>query len=39
MNGEENTRVARRYVALDIHKQYSVMAGVDRWAGKSGTTV
>ena len=30
MNGDENTRVSRRYVALDIHKHYCVVAGVDR---------
>jgi transposase len=30
MNEEGNTRGSRRYVALDIHKQYSVVAGVDR---------
>jgi transposase len=30
MSEEENTRGSRRYVALDIHKHYCVMAGVDR---------
>lgn len=30
MNGERNTRDSNRYVALDIHKHYSVIAGVDR---------
>jgi transposase len=30
MSGDENTRVSRRYVALDIHKHYCVIAGVDR---------
>lgn len=30
MRGEENTRISRRYVALDIHKHYCVIAGVDR---------
>jgi transposase len=30
MNGDENTRASRRYVALDIHKHYCVIAGVDR---------
>ena len=30
MDGEGNTRGARRYVALDIHKHYCVVAGVDR---------
>ncbi len=30
MNEDENTRGTRRYVALDIHKQYCVVAGVDR---------
>jgi transposase len=30
MNEEGNTRGSRRYVALDIHKHYSVVAGVDR---------
>ncbi len=30
MNTEGNTRVSRRYVALDIHKHYCVVAGVDR---------
>jgi len=30
MSGDENTRASRRYVALDIHKHYSVIAGVDR---------
>ena len=30
MNEEGNTRGARRYVALDIHKHYCVVAGVDR---------
>lgn len=30
MNEDENTRGTRRYVALDIHKHYSVVAGVDR---------
>ena len=30
MNEDGNTRGSRRYVALDIHKQYCVVAGVDR---------
>ena len=30
MNEEGNTRGTRRYVALDIHKKYCVMGGVDR---------
>src|SRR5687767_11023056 len=30
MNEDEDTRGLRRYVALDIHKQYCVVAGVDR---------
>jgi len=30
MNAEGNTRVSRRYIALDIHKHYCVIAGVDR---------
>ena len=30
MNEEGNTRVSRRYVALDIHKRYCIVAGVDR---------
>ena len=30
MSGEENTRALRRYVGLDIHKHYCVIAGVDR---------
>jgi transposase len=30
MNEEGNTRGLRRYVALDIHKHYCVVAGVDR---------
>ena len=30
MNEEGNTRGTKRYVALDIHKQYCVIAGVDR---------
>ena len=30
MSREENTRDTRRYVALDIHKHYCVVAGVDR---------
>src|SRR5512147_227841 len=30
MNEEGNTRGRRRYVALDIHKHYCVVAGVDR---------
>jgi transposase len=30
MNEDGNTRVSRRYVALDIHKHYCVVAGVDR---------
>ena len=30
MNEERNTRPSRRYVALDIHKHYCVIAGVDR---------
>jgi len=29
MNEEGNTRGTRRYVALDIHKHYCVVAGVD----------
>ena len=30
MNEDENTRGTKRYVALDIHKHYCVVAGVDR---------
>jgi hypothetical protein len=30
MSRDENTRDMRRYVALDIHKHYCVIAGVDR---------
>jgi len=30
MKEDGNTRGAKRYVTLDIHKQYCVMAGVDR---------
>src|SRR5215211_5553544 len=30
MNEEGNTRGSRRYVALDIHKKYCVIGGVDR---------
>jgi transposase len=30
MNADGDTRGSRRYVALDIHKQYCVVAGVDR---------
>jgi len=30
MSRDENTRDTRRYVALDIHKHYCVVAGVDR---------
>ena len=30
MSEAENARLARRYVALDIHKHYSVVAGVNR---------
>ena len=30
MSGEENTRAIRRYIGLDIHKHYCVIAGVDR---------
>ncbi len=30
MSEEENARPSRRYVALDIHKYYCVIAGVDR---------
>src|SRR5687767_11942089 len=30
MNEEGNTRTSPRYVALDIHKRYCVIAGVDR---------
>jgi len=30
MNEDENTSVWRRYIALDIHKKYCVIAGVDR---------
>jgi transposase len=30
MSGEENTSITRRYIALDIHKHYCVIAGVDR---------
>jgi transposase len=30
MSVERNTRGAKRYVALDIHKHYCVIAGVDR---------
>jgi len=34
MNEDENTRgTTRRYVALDIHKHYCVVAGVDREGG------
>ena len=30
MNEDGDTRGSRRYVALDIHKKYCVIAGVDR---------
>jgi transposase len=30
MSEDGNTRLSKRYVALDIHKQYCVVAGVDR---------
>ncbi len=30
MNEDGNTRSSKRYVALDIHKQYCVVGGVDR---------
>jgi hypothetical protein len=30
MSRDGNTRVSRRYVALDIHKKYCVIGGVDR---------
>jgi len=30
MNEDRDTRALRRYVALDIHKHYCVIAGVDR---------
>jgi transposase len=30
MNDEGNTSLSKRYVALDIHKHYCVIAGVDR---------
>jgi transposase len=30
MNEDEDTRGSRRYIALDIHKKYSVIGGVDR---------
>lgn len=30
MSAEENARLPRRYVALDIHKHYCVVAGVNR---------
>ena len=30
MNEDGNTRGSRRYVALDIHKHYCIVAGVDR---------
>jgi transposase len=30
MNADGKTRVSKRYVALDIHKHYCVIAGVDR---------
>src|SRR5215211_3981986 len=33
MNEEGNTRGSRRYVALDIHKKYCVIGGVDREGG------
>lgn len=33
MNGERNTRDSKRYVALDIHKHYCVVAAVD-WEGR-----
>ena len=29
MNGDRNTRDTKRYVALDIHKHYCVIAAVD----------
>jgi transposase len=37
MSEDGNTRVLRRYVALDIHKHYCVVAGVDRegWLKKN----
>ena len=30
MNEDRNTRGTKRYVELDIHKHYCVVAGVDR---------
>ena len=33
MNEEGNTRGSRRYIALDIHKKYCVIGGVD-WEGR-----
>ena len=30
MKEENDARTSRRYLALDIHKQYCVIAGVDR---------
>jgi transposase len=30
MSAEENTSISKRYIALDIHKHYCVIAGVDR---------
>ena len=30
MKEEENARTPRCYIALDIHKHYSVIAGVNR---------
>lgn len=30
MRTEENTSISRRYIGLDIHKHYCVIAGVDR---------
>ena len=30
MSGDGNTRASRRFIALDIHKHYCVLAGVDR---------
>jgi transposase len=30
MSEERNTRVSKRYIALDIHKHYCVIGGVDR---------
>lgn len=30
MNEDGNTRASKRYVALDIHKHYCIIAGVDR---------